>query len=62
MKQYIIAWSVVAVVALGFFFLMKEASEFDHRFVNRCKEAGGTAHSVGAVFQCVKDGKMIIVE
>ena len=62
MKQYIIAWSVVAIIALGFIFLIKEAAEFDQRFVNRCKAMGGSANAVGAVWQCMKDGKQIVME
>ena len=60
--RYFITYSIVALMIVGFFLVMREASKFDYRYVNKCHEIGGVANIENDMKQCTKDGKLVIIE
>ena len=61
-QRYIITYTLVAFMIVGMWFVMHKASQFDYRFVNKCVAAGGTTDNVGDMWQCKKDGKILLID
>ena len=59
--RYIITYAVVALIIVGVLLVIREASEFDYAFVNKCHAAGGSSKMSNGMKQCIKDGSMIFI-
>lgn len=60
-QRYIVTYSIVAFIIVGFVAVMHKASQFDYRYVNRCSAAGGEARNIGDIWSCTKNGTLLLI-